>query len=204
MVKELKLKGNELIVYAIIYGFAQAENQCFNGSLSYLAEWTSATKQGIMKNLKSLIEKRLIDKTEKYVNGVKFVEYRTTQFNGDINKVSSEVVNSVEQGGKQSLPNKIEDNKIDNDNIKHKYGEFKNVLLTDEEYRKIQEKGLTYLIEELSGYIESTGKKYQSHYATILNWSRKNPKKELEAPSFDIGKYEDYVNNLNLKYKRKE
>ena len=87
MVKELKLKGNELIVYAIIYGFSQSENQCFSGSLSYLAEWTSATKQGIMKNLKSLIDKRLINKSEQFVNGVKFVEYRATQFNGGINKV---------------------------------------------------------------------------------------------------------------------
>lgn len=62
MVTELKLKGNELLVYAIIYGFSQAENTYFSGSLQYLADWTNSTRQGIMKNLKSLIDKRLIEK----------------------------------------------------------------------------------------------------------------------------------------------
>lgn len=63
MVNELNLKGNELLVYAIIYGFSQTENQFFTGSLQYLADWTKSTKQGVMKNLKSLLEKILFKKT---------------------------------------------------------------------------------------------------------------------------------------------
>lgn len=58
-----------------------------------------------------------------------------------------------------------------------RFGEFENVLLTDEEYEKLRIKYPdTYndWIEKLSVYIESTGKKYKSHYATILNWSRKD------------------------------
>ena len=51
---ELGLKGNDLLVYAIIYGFSQVENQRFNGSLQYLADWCGATKSGIQKNLKNL------------------------------------------------------------------------------------------------------------------------------------------------------
>ena len=62
MVKDLGLKGNELLVYAIIYGFSQAEEQTFSGSRQYLAEWTNSTKQGIDKNLKSLLDKGLIKK----------------------------------------------------------------------------------------------------------------------------------------------
>ena len=105
MVTELKLKGNELLIYAIIYGFSQAENQKYIGSLQYLADWTNSTKQGVIKSLKSLIEKQLILKEDKFINGVKFVKYYTTKFNG--------VLNKVEWGIKQSLPNNIEDN-IDN------------------------------------------------------------------------------------------
>lgn len=103
MVTDLQLKGNELLVYAIIFGFSQAESETFSGSLQYLADWTNSTKQGVIKNLKSLLDKGLIGKIETQKNGVKFVEYYATQFNG--------VLNSVEWGVKQSLTNNIEDNK---------------------------------------------------------------------------------------------
>lgn len=62
MVTELELKGNELLVYAIIYGFSQTNGTYFSGSTQYLADWTNSTRQGIMKNLKSLIDKGLIEK----------------------------------------------------------------------------------------------------------------------------------------------
>jgi len=61
------------------------------------------------------------------------------------------------------------------------YGEFKNVKLTKEEYKKLEEKKLLPYIEQLSSYIASSGKKYKSHYATILNWSRK---RENNNPSW--------------------
>ena len=57
---------------------------------------------------------------------------------------------------------------------KHKYGEYKNVLLTDDELNKLKADYADYLdrIERLSSYIASTGKAYKSHYATIRNWAR--------------------------------
>ena len=75
------------------------------------------------------------------------------------------------------------DKEIDKESIdkkklkKGKYGEFKNVLLTDEEYKKLTERFSTDYkerIERLSGYVASTGKSYKSHYATIINWSKKD------------------------------
>lgn len=80
--------------------------------------------------------------------------------------------------------NSIEQNSIvynnNNNNIysKKTYGEFKNVLLTDEEYKKLKEKNLLPLIETLSSYMASKGKKYKSHYATILTWNRKEKKEK--------------------------
>lgn len=82
------------------------------------------------------------------------------------------------------------DNDNDNDNVndninkkeiyKEKYGEFKNVLLTENELNKLKEQFSDYeeKINKLSVYIASKGVKYKSHYATILNWSRKEPKKQ--------------------------
>lgn len=60
--------------------------------------------------------------------------------------------------------------------VKHKYGEYKNVLLTDEELQKLKTEFSDYesRIESLSSYVASTGKKYKSHYATIRNWARKD------------------------------
>lgn len=115
MLADLKLKGNELIVYACIYGFSQAENQVFNGSLQYLADWTNSTKQGVMKNLKSLEEKGYIVKNEKYINGVKFCEYYTTKLNTVLNKVNEGMQQSLIGGSKQSLPNNLSlENKANN------------------------------------------------------------------------------------------
>ncbi len=56
------------------------------------------------------------------------------------------------------------------------YGEFKNVLLTEDEYIKLKTKfkDIAEKIESLSAYIESKGAKYKSHYATILNWDRRD------------------------------
>ena len=54
---------------------------------------------------------------------------------------------------------------------KHKYGQFKNVLLTEEEYQKLigQTNG-EKAIEFLSSYIEEKGYKAKSHYLSILRW----------------------------------
>lgn len=62
---------------------------------------------------------------------------------------------------------------------KHKYGEYKNVLLADDELEKLKAEYADYLdrIERLSSYIASTGKVYKSHYATIRNWARADAEK---------------------------
>lgn len=67
----------------------------------------------------------------------------------------------------------IDKNSIDK-NSKDIYGEFQNVKLTKEEYHKLEQANLLPYIEKLSSYMASKNKKYKSHYATILNWSRKD------------------------------
>ena len=115
MINELDLKGNELIIYSIIYGFSQAENQIYNGSLQYLADWTNSTKQGVLKNLKSLVDKGYIVKNDKLINGVKFCEYYATKFNGVLNKVEQGIEQISTGGIKQSSTNNIDlDNPINN------------------------------------------------------------------------------------------
>lgn len=185
MINDLNLKGNELLIYAIIFGFSQVENQVFNGGLQYLANWTNSSKQGVLKNLKSLTEKGYICKNEKIINNVKFCEYYTTKFNGVLNKVEWGGKQSLTGGIKQSLTNNININNINNNinnNNKKKYnyyGEYNNVFFTDEQYQKlIKEFPYDYKdkIEKLDLYMQSTGKKYKDCLATIRNWNRKDSK----------------------------
>lgn len=105
MINDLHLKGNELIVFAVIHGFSQGEQGIFNGSLQYLADWTNSTKQGVIKNIKSLVEKGLIIKNEVKKGCVKYCEY-SSKFNGS---KQSLIVDETKFNGtiKQSLPNNI-------------------------------------------------------------------------------------------------
>jgi hypothetical protein len=78
---------------------------------------------------------------------------------------------------------------------RHKYGMYKNVLLSDEEYAKLQSEfphDYTDRIDRLSEYLESTGKKYKSHIATIRAWARRekptqnNTKDKSSNPFLDL------------------
>lgn len=80
------------------------------------------------------------------------------------------------------------DKNIKNINTKDIYAELKNVRLTKEEYSKLvhkfgEPKTIDY-IERLSEYLASKGKKYKSHYATILSWSRKDDKEKPSGRSY--------------------
>lgn len=76
MRNNLHLKGNELLIYAIIYGFSQIENQFFTGSLNYLADWTGASRTTIKRTLINLLKKGLLDKETIFKNGVRYCKYR--------------------------------------------------------------------------------------------------------------------------------
>ena len=119
-------------------------------------------------------------------------------------KLSPEVGTKCPQGGEKLSPHNTRDNtryinkeiyigdagaspaptekeKDKEKPVKHKYGEYTNVLLTDEELAKLQKqfgRELPAYIERLSGYIASTGKKYKSHYATIRNWASRDAKQQ--------------------------
>ena len=59
---------------------------------------------------------------------------------------------------------------------KHRYGSYKNVLLTDAELETLKTEFSDWeaRIERLSEYIASKGDKYKSHLATIRSWARKD------------------------------
>jgi hypothetical protein len=66
---------------------------------------------------------------------------------------------------------------------KESYGELENVKLTKDEYSKLLnllgEHNLNSLIFELDTYMASKGKRYKSHYATLLNWAKRKADKQI-------------------------
>lgn len=61
MCNELNLKGNELLVFALIYGFCQDGTTHFTGSRSYIADTFNITLPTVDKALNSLKDKQLIE-----------------------------------------------------------------------------------------------------------------------------------------------
>lgn len=87
---------------------------------------------------------------------------------------------SIEEYRLEKLREEKKKEKTPSELIKHKNGSLKNVLLTNDELDKLKNKFKDFndRIENLSMYMGSTGKTYQSHYLTILNWDRRDKKKE--------------------------
>lgn len=75
MVNELELSGNDLICYAVIYGFSQDDNY-WEGSQTYLSEWLGISRRTTIDVLNRLILNGHIDKQEYEVNKVKFCKYK--------------------------------------------------------------------------------------------------------------------------------
>ena len=153
-------------------------------SLEHLSKETTLTVQQIRTALSKLKSTHEITIKSTNKNTLITIEkWEEYQWCGEevTSKITSNVTNEQQTNNKQITTNNNDknDNNIKENNKKKSYGEFNNVLLTDEEYAKLEKSNLLSYIETLSSYIASKGKKYKSHYATILNWSKKE-KKEID------------------------
>ena len=122
-----------------------------------------------------------------------------------------EQMEEMEHNGTLSISNSISNSiSISNNkkrNIKEKkiYGELENVKLTDDEFNKLKEKyPNNYLekIDRLSLYIASKGDKYKSHYATILNWERKDV--NISRPKTQSERNREFLDEMRRKLENGE
>ena len=76
----------------------------------------------------------------------------------------------------KELDNRTVNSKREKALARQSYGSYGNVFLTDAEYQKLSVDipYLDNLIEQLSAYMESTGKKYKSHAATLRVWAARD------------------------------
>lgn len=116
MLRDFRLKGLDLACYAIVYGFSQDGESNFTGSLQYLCDWTCSSKQAVIEALRRLVARGLLQRMDKVVKGVKFVEYRALRPTaGEETSLGSKEtcippVKKVDYPSQESLPNNIRDN----------------------------------------------------------------------------------------------
>lgn len=73
----LRLTGNDLICFALIFGFSQDGESVFTGSLKYIQEAIGvATRQSVLNILARLEAKGLIVRNTDVINGVKITSYK--------------------------------------------------------------------------------------------------------------------------------
>lgn len=68
--------------------------------------------------------------------------------------------------------------------VRHKHGRYKNVLLTDADLSKLKAefpRDWQARIDRLSEYMESRGKTYKNHLATIRAWARREAEERRQA-----------------------
>lgn len=96
MLNVLQLKGNELIVFAIIYSFSQDGESEFTGSLSFLQSFANIkSQQTVITTLRTLSDRKFISRRE-YLDGkVPRVAY----------KANFEVIECMKKGTSAVIPN---------------------------------------------------------------------------------------------------
>lgn len=121
MISELGLKGNELLVYAVIYGYSQEGQGCYYGGMSFLAESLGITRQTAITSCKNLAERGLIRRNEESRGGVHFCSYEAQRYPNDeiltgCKDFLQGVSKNLTEGCKNFLHNNIRDSIKDNIN----------------------------------------------------------------------------------------
>lgn len=111
MQTELKLKGTDTIIFALIYGFSQDGESEFFGSRTYIKKWTNVSFPTLDKSLNYLIERKLIIKRTETINNVIFNSYRANT------EYLATYKETLQGGCKETLHNNIPLDNIDNNNI---------------------------------------------------------------------------------------
>ena len=114
MINKLSLKGNELILYAIIYGFSQDDKSEYHGSISYIQKALTISRPTVIKTIKALIEKGLIKRvSESHYMVVKKLYQQDVASKETLPVASKE---TLPVASKETLPNIYNTNNNTNNN----------------------------------------------------------------------------------------
>lgn len=81
MVQDLKLRGADLLVFAVIYGYTQGAQGIFNGTGHYIAYITGLSRPSVVRSLDMLVSKQYVQKNVIYKSSRKrYTEYTLGDF----------------------------------------------------------------------------------------------------------------------------
>ena len=205
-----ELSANEKILLAEIDSLGGLSDGCF-ASNQYLAEFFGLSKDRISKLISGLKNKGYITVELVYKEGTCEVDKRIIKLNP---------YSYFQLGGQDHLGGIGENNdyitkqyNINNNNktskkkttkeVRHKYGEFKNVLLSDKDLEKLKAEYSEELVEKyikkMDEWLELNGKHYKNYYLALRQWMNKEVSKKqekVEKQEGDTKHDEEYFTKL--------
>ncbi|HAQ2175310.1 helix-turn-helix domain-containing protein [Enterococcus faecium] len=184
-----RLKPNTKLLYGEITALCNERGFCWAGN-EYFADLYGVNKETISRWVSDLIKFGYLNREIIYKEGTNQIINRYLRINQypidekvkDNNTSINNTFNNTKEYIRELPPSKKSKAKP----VRHKYGEYKNVLLSDEQMEKLKTEfpnDYQERIERLSEYCESSGKTYKNYLATIRSWARKEKSEPKNASS---------------------
>lgn len=192
---DLELDVYETIILATIYGFSQDGDSRFKGSQNYLARKAKCSRKKVALCLSSLMEKGLISKYDKTINGVHLCDYAYTGC-----ECGTQGVNEVHNPCECHAHNNIEDN-IDNNTLSNNGSRFSKPCL-QEIVAYCEERRNSVNAEAFFNFYESNGWKVgkspmKDWKAAIRTWEQRAKQEKRTSPT-PPRKESAYEHNLRV------
>ena len=210
MTEQLQLKGNELLLYALVYNFSQDGNGCFYGTADYAAKKLNCTRRSIVNTFTSLVEAGLLSRSEGVHKGRATIDYvaivpEVCEKIAQCENFSQQVCKDFTEGVKKIHTDNISDSLSDKQTSsvtnarakKDKIQLTEFVSMTEEEHQKLVDEfgqeDADALIQILHNYKGSSGKRYKSDYLAIRSWcverlqeqkQKRQPRVTIQAPAY--------------------
>ena len=204
------LSTNEKILLAEIDSLGGSSDGCF-ASNQYFADFFDLSKDRISRLVSGLKNKGYITVELIYKEGTCEVDKRIIKLNpysyfyqgvqnyqGGIGENTKDITNNynINNNNKTSKKKSTKE-------PRHKYGEFKNVLLSDKDLEKLKaeygEELVEKYIKKMDEWIELNGRRYKNYYLALRQWMNKEVSKKqakVEKQEGDTKYDEEYFTKL--------
>lgn len=163
MITELKLKGNALMIYAIIYGFSQTTNTAFTGSVDYLCEWLGGvSRPTVINTLDNLVQQELLSKSSITKGALIYNSYIAI-------RTSKEILSDEEPTSKKTLSVTSKEILLNNNSSNNTENTLPTVKRGKASYKDVYEREENkYIKEALVKFVSSCrGKNYTPKVTTV-------------------------------------